>query len=250
MGKIPIGVQLYSVRDDCALDLPGTIEAMARAGFSAVEFAGYYNRTANELRRLLQDLGLGCCGSHISLDTLLGDQLARTVEFNLELGNRFLIVPWIAEKYRDSVTSWQATGALFDEIAEKIAPHGLMVGYHHHEVEFHPFEGGELGMDVFYSASKRAIMQLDTAHALSGGADPVQYIRRYPGRAVTVHLRDYSTVDDRAFIGEGEVDWAGVFEACETVGGTEWYIVEQERYKVPPVEAVARCLESLHSMGK
>ena len=96
--KIPIGLQLYSVRTECARDLPGTISAVGKMGYKAVEFAGYYNRDAKTLRKLLDDAGLKCCGTHIGLETLLGDNLSKTVEFNQTLGNQFHIVPGLGEK--------------------------------------------------------------------------------------------------------------------------------------------------------
>src|SRR5947207_12128453 len=91
--KIPFALQLYSVRNECAKDLDGTVAKVARMGYKAVEFAGYHGRDSKSLRKLLDDLGLKCCGTHIGLDTVLGDNLAKTVEFNHVLGNPFLIVP-------------------------------------------------------------------------------------------------------------------------------------------------------------
>src|SRR5436190_16076578 len=91
--KIPWGLQLYSVRNECAKDLVGTVTAVAKMGYKGVEFAGYYGRDAKTLRKLLDDVGLKCCGTHTALDTLLGDTLAKTIEFNKTLGNTFLIVP-------------------------------------------------------------------------------------------------------------------------------------------------------------
>src|SRR5438552_8551429 len=88
--KIPFALQLYSVRNECAKDLDGTVAAVAKMGYKAVEFAGYYGRDAKALRKLLDEVGLKCCGTHIGLDTLLGDNLAKTVEVNQHLGNQFL----------------------------------------------------------------------------------------------------------------------------------------------------------------
>src|SRR5205807_4450816 len=80
--RIPFGLQLYSVRNECAKDLDGTVAAVAKMGYKAVEFAGYCGRDAKALRKLLDDVGLRCCGTHIGLDTLLGENLPKTVEFN------------------------------------------------------------------------------------------------------------------------------------------------------------------------
>ena len=93
-------------------------------------------------------------------------------------------------------------------------------------------------------------MQLDTGNALVGGGDPVETLERYPGRALTVHLKEYSATDDKALIGEGEVRWDDVFGLCETTGGTKWYIVEQETYAYPPLKCVDLCLRNLRAMGQ
>jgi len=250
MASIPIGLQLYSVRKDCASDLPGTIAAVAEMGYAGVEFAGYYDYEAPELRKLLDEAGLKCCGTHISLDTLLGEELERTIEFNQILGNRFLIVPGLPEERRNSRAAWQETARLFSELAEKVKPHNMRVGYHNHMVEFQPMEG-EMPWDTFFgNTSPEVVMQMDTGNALHGGGDPVHFLKRYPGRAATVHLKEYSTTNDSALIGEGDIDWDEVFNVCETIGGTEWYIVEQESYAYPPLECVKRCLENLRRMGK
>ncbi len=250
MARIPIALQLYSVREDCARDLPGTLTAVARMGYEGVEFAGYYGRSATELRKMLDDLGLKVAGTHIGLDTLLGDNLPRTVEFNRTLGNRFLIVPGLPEERRNSRAAWLQTAHLFDEIAEKVADEGMVVGYHNHHIEFVPMEG-ELPWDTFFGHTRQdVVMQFDTGNALHGGADPVVFLERYPGRALTVHLKEFSRTNENALIGEGEVRWQDIFRLCETTGGTQWYIVEQESYAFPPLECVDRCLRALKAMGK
>src|ERR1051325_10739023 len=105
--KIGLGVQLYSVRKDCEKDLPGTLNAVGKIGYQAVEFAGYYGRDAKTLRKLLDDAGLKCCGTHLQIDTLLGDKLAPTIAFNKTLGNKYLIVPSMPAKYSKTREGWQ-----------------------------------------------------------------------------------------------------------------------------------------------
>ncbi len=250
MARIPIGLQLYSVRSECEKDLPGTLKAVARMGYEAVEFAGYYGRSAAELRTMLDDLGLRCCGTHAKLPTLLDDELPRTIEFNRTLGNRFLIAPSLPEERRGSRQAWLETAHLFAGMVERVRPHGMQVGYHNHAIEFQPLDG-ELPWDTFFANTpNEVVMQVDIGNALQGGGSPVPYIARYPGRARSVHLKEYSAANDRALIGEGDVNWAEVFQLCETVGGTEWYIVEQESYAYPPLECAERCLRSLKGMGK
>ena len=178
----------------------------------------------------------------------MGDKLQETVKFHKELGNKYLIVPWLPEEMRNSADAWLKTAKLFNEISEKLKPEGLRVGYHNHTVEFQKLNG-ETGWDIFFKNTvPEVIMQLDTGNAMHGGVsanEVLDIIRRYPGRAVTVHLKEYSATDKNAIIGEGDMKWKEFIELCQTVGGTEWYIIEQETYKYPPLETVRRCLENL-----
>jgi len=254
MARVRIGLQLYSVRDDCAKDLPGTLKAVAKMGYEGVEFAGYYNYPAKELRKMLDDLGLVCCGSHLGFATLLGDELPKTVEFNRILGNRFLICPGLPEERRNSRAAWLGTAHIFDGVAARLEGEGMLTGYHNHWIEFGPMDG-ELPWDTFFGNTRSdVVMQMDTGNAMNGGADPVPFLERYPGRAITVHLKEYlkghSLGYDAAIIGEGETRWNDVFRVCETIGKTEWYIVEQENYAKPPLECVDLCLKALIKMGK
>jgi sugar phosphate isomerase/epimerase len=248
--SIPIGLQLYSIREACAEDLPGTLAAVAEMGYEGVEFAGYQGRSAEELRQMADDVGLAVCGTHIGLDTLLGEEFEQTVEFNQVLGNKFLIVPGLSADRTSSRGAWLETAAVFNEIAEKLRPLGMYTGYHNHKTEFAPMEG-EAPWDAFLmNTIPEVVMQIDLGNCLRGDADPVQSLERYPGRALTVHLKEYSKTNERALIGEGDVPWAEVFQLCETTGKTEWYIVEQESYAYPPLECVDRCLQALRKMGK
>ncbi len=250
MARIPIALQLYSVRADCERDLPGTLAAVARMGYDGVEFAGYHGRSAQELRKMLDDLGLRVAGTHIGLDTLLGDALPATVEFNRTLGNHFLIVPGLAAERTASRAAWLETAHLFNGIAERLVPEGMLTGYHNHFTEFAPLEG-ELPWDTFFGNTRQdVVMQLDTGNARHGGGDPIPYVQRYPGRALTVHLKEWAQGWDRALIGEGDTRWEELFQLCETIGKTQWYIVEQENYALPPLECVERCLKTLRSWGK
>ncbi len=246
--RFPIGLQLYSVREDCKRDLQGTIAAVAKMGYKGVEFAGYYDRTAKQLRKMLDDNGLVCCGTHTGLDTLLGDNLRRTIEFNKTLGNKYLIVPGLPEKYRTSRRAWLDTAKLFNELAEKVKPHEMLVGYHNHSIEFTAMDG-ELPWDTFYGNTRKdVIMQIDVGNAIHGGADPLPYLYKYPGRAITVHVKEFSKTNKKALIGEGDVNWKAFFALCKALGQTEWYIVEQESYAYPPLECVQRCLRNLRKM--
>ena len=250
MSEIPVGLQLYSIRDECARDLPGSLRAVKEMGYDGVEFAGYYNYSAEDLRHLLDENGLQCCGTHTSFASLLDDQLPGTIEFNQALGNKYLIVPWLAEKYRDSSAAWLETAQQFNRIADQLEPLGMQTGYHNHDIEFQPIAGG-VPFDLFFANTKPpVIMQADLGNAMLGGGDPIACLRRYPGRATTIHLKEYSAANPKALIGEGDVNWPEVFRLCEAKGGTRWYIVEYESDAYPALESVSRCRANLRKMGK
>ncbi|HMO59800.1 MAG TPA: TIM barrel protein, partial [Roseiflexaceae bacterium] len=171
MSRIPIALQLYSIREDAARDLPGVLQAVAAMGYEGVEFAGYYGHSAADIRAMLDTYGLQVAGAHVGLDTLLGDELERSVEFHQILGNRFLIVPGLAEARRSSRAAWLETARLMNEVADRLAPHGMRTGYHNHAIEFAPLDG-ELPWDTFFGNTKReAIMQFDVGNALHGGGE-------------------------------------------------------------------------------
>jgi sugar phosphate isomerase/epimerase len=248
--KIPVGLQLYSVRKECEKDFVGTVAAVARMGYQGVEFAGYYNYDARDLRKLLDDNGLKCCGTHTQLDTLLGDQFEKTVEYNKILGNQYLIVPWLAEEKRKTVQDWIALAGMFNELADKAQSHGMRVGYHNHTFEYQPLEG-QLPWDVFaLNTNWNVILQFDSGNAGEGGAETLPFLKKYPGRTVTIHLKEFSKTNKKAILGEGDVPWPEVFKVCETIGGTEWYIIEEEKDVYPPLQCVEMCLQNFRKINK
>ena len=248
MGRMLVALQLYSVREDCSKDFVGTVRKVSEMGYEGVEFAGYYEKEAKELKVILDDLGLKAAGTHTGIDTLLGDELEKTVEFNSVLGNKFLIVPGLPENYTDSGEAWLKTADLFNEISEKVSPFGMRVGYHNHWTEFKPIPGGT-PWDIFFGrANEMIVMQLDTGKCMRGGGDPVEILKKDAGRAATIHLKEFSSTNDKAILGEGEVSWDEVLSLCEATGKTEWYIIEQESYAYPPVDCAGLCLKNLRKM--
>ncbi len=249
MKQMPIAVQLYSVRHGCAENLPETIREIARMGYDGVEFAGYHGYSAAELRRLLDDAGLKVAGTHTGVDSLTRDKLSATLEFNHILGNRYLIVPWVGEEWRRSKDDWLRLANFLSELSDKVKSEGFSVGYHNHHFEFQQTFNGDILWDLLFSHTPEdVIMQLDTGNAMHGGAsgpDLLRIIFRYPGRARTVHLKEYSSTTREALIGEGEVPWKDFLKLCITIGGTEWFIIEQEVPTLSPLECIRKCLENV-----
>jgi sugar phosphate isomerase/epimerase len=247
--KIPIALQLYSVRDVIPKDVPGSIQSIAKMGYQGVEFAGYYDMKAKELRKILDHNGLKCCGTHTGLDSLKGDALKATAEFNKILGNRNLIVPSLPHENVASLAALIDTAKLFTEMAENAKELGMRVGYHAHEGDFKPLADRIPWEVLFSNAGPDVLMQLDTGNCIQGGADPVDVLKKFPHRSATIHLKEFGRPNG-AVIGEGKVPWKEVFALCETTGDTQWYIVEQEAYRNSSMESVRLCLENLRKMGK
>ncbi len=249
--KIPIAVQLYSVRKECAQDLPGTFTALAKMGYKGVEFADYFGRDAKTLRQMLADHGLQCVGSHIRpFDSLVGDNLPKTIDFNHDLGNRRLIVPSLPDKYTQSLEGWQQAADYFNELADRLKPHGMRTGYHNEGPEFKPI-AGKVPWDVFMDRTKQeVIIQVDTGNVAAGGADPIACLKRYKGRYASLHVKAFSKAKPDAIIGDDELNWKEIFHICETTAGTEWYIIEYESNLYPPLIAVEKSLETMRRWGK
>jgi sugar phosphate isomerase/epimerase len=245
--NIPVGVQLYSVREEAAKDLPKVLEAIGKMGYKGVEFAGYYGWESKprELRKLLDDNGLKCCGTHTALETVTGDALKATAELHTILGNSYLIVPSLSVT---DAQGWLDMAKRFDETAVKAKTLGMRVGYHAHAGDFSKL--GELTpWEIFFDQTNAdVVMQLDTGNCMAGGGDPVAILKKYPGRSTTVHLKEHGGPEG-AVIGQGDVRWQEVFEICETTGGTLWYIVEHET-GANPMENIRGCLEGLRKMGR
>jgi len=249
--EIPIGLQLYSVRHECEKDdgrnFPRVVEAVAKMGYQGVEFAGYYGWEAADIRRVLDDNGLPCCGTHVGIQTLLGDEIDRSIEFHRAIGNKHLIVPGLPEEYRNSIDAWKRTAETFNAIAERLAPHGMVTGYHNHTVEFKAMEG-QVPWDVLFGNTRpEVVMQLDIGNAIHGGGDCIEILRKYPDRATTLHIKEFGGAPE-AVVGEGEVDWAALLPVIGECGGTEWNIVEHERDPARALADVDKCLQKLKEM--
>ncbi len=256
---IPIAVQLYSVREDAAADLAGVLAKVKEMGYDGVEFAGYYDHSAEAVKKMLDDSGLACVGTHSGIDTLLGDEFAASVEFHKTIGNTRPIVPGLPGNYTESADAWKKTADVMNEIAGKLAAEGMKTGYHNHHTEFTAFDNGELPWDIFFGNTvDDVIMQFDTGKAWLGGGEALPFLKKYPGRAVSVHLKPFSpslsTEDEphagfRPAIGEDETPWTELLATCEATGGTEVYVIEYESDKYPPMEAIDIYLQNLKKIS-
>ena len=252
--KIPIGLELWSVRAQAEKELPTVLAAVAKMGFQAVELAHKtYGYDAPAWRKLLDENGLKPCGMHMKLDALEGDELQKTVAFHKVLGTPYLIIASVPEKNRASVQAIRETCKRFDAISEQLKRHGMRLGYHCHGGDFAKIEKDKTPWELIgENTSPDMIMQLDIGNCAGGGADPVAMLKKFPGRALTVHVKHNGGKPGTVVGDEGdEVKWKEVFQVCETTGGTKQYVVEEEGRSGPDaLEAVNRALKNLRKMGK
>ena len=253
---IPIGLQLYSVRGECARDLPGALKKTSEIGYAGAEPWGYNGRAlewqghpVNDVRKMFDDNALICCGIHLAPDALTDANLARTVEFNKIMGNRFLIVA-ADQKRMNSVPGVMEFAGILNATAEKLAAEGMFTGYHAHNFDFKVLENGEIAWDILFSNTRQeVIMQMDIGNCASGGGDPIGTLRKFPNRARSVHLKDFGGAPD-SVIGEGKADWPEIFRLCETTQNTEWYVVEEGGADGLGFDICRRSREALRCMGK
>jgi sugar phosphate isomerase/epimerase len=233
VARIPVALQLYSVRGDCNQDFDAALGQVAAMGFEGVEFAGYYNYAANAagLAAKLKALKLQAAGTHVRMDQLRGDALKSTIDFHQTIGCRFLVVPG-DQAFTDPEKS-KALADEFNAIAATLKPLGMATGYHNHVNEFRK-DGDKTFWDLFAErTTKDIILQQDCGWTMAAGYDPAEYIRKYPGRTKTTHFKPTvreGETGKKAIFGQDSVDWKSVYSACLTAGGTEWIVLEQEVY--------------------
>ena len=250
-GKIPIGLELWSVRHQCEKDLPTVLRAVGRMGYDSVELAhSYYGHDAATWRELLDECGLKSCGMHMGVGMLEGDAFEKTVEIHQLLGTPYLIIASLPKKKLASVAAIAETGKQFNQWSEQLKPLGMQVGYHCHGGDFEEV-GGKTAWELFGEhTADDVLLQLDIGNCLGGGGDPVAMIKRFPGRSVTMHIKDHGGSPGAVF-GEGDVDWKEVFGLCESIGGTKQYVIEEEGRQGPEaLQDVRRALANFRKMGK
>ncbi len=250
--SIPVGLELYSVRDALKQDPEGTVRAVAQMGYQAVEFyAPYFEWTdaqAKQTRRLLDDLGIRCYSTHNNADYFLPKNINRVRDLNVTLGCKYVVLAWSDPKTgRDG---WKAVADQLNSATETLEPSGLKPGYHNHQAEF-TGAVGQRPIDFLAKNTKPSVMlQLDVGTCVEAGSDPVAWIRANPGRIRSIHCKEWSPDPNKGYkvlFGEGVVDWKGIFQAAEGVGGIEYYLIEQEGSRYSELDTARRCLQSFHT---
>jgi len=246
--QLPIGVQLYSVRNDFGKDVPGVLAGVKKLGYDGVEFAGYGGKSAADMRKILDDNGLKVCGSHIQggLQAILGDNLNAAIEYNATIGNNKLIIAMLTNV--KTADDWKRSAGQFSAIAEKLKPHNMRLGYHNHLQEFTALDG-VMPEDIFFGeASPDVFVQLDIGHCAHAGADPAAYLKKYGSRILSVHAKDWIPDTRGDTIGDGIVKWDEVLTACAGASALQWYIVEEESNKFPGLDGIDKDIKALKKL--
>ena len=241
-------MQLYSVREAAKKDIAAALATIAKMGYEGVEFYGayYFDKDPKDIRKMLDDNGLKCSGTHTGIGNFRGDNFEKTAEIHKALGAKFMIVPGGIDKELHEVDKNKAMADEFNKLAAKAKPFGLFIGYHAHGGDAKLVDGIPAWERLFDATVPEVVMQMDLGNYMGGGGNPYKMIEKFKGRSRTVHLKESGR---EAIIGEGEVDWNHAFDLLESQGVTEWYVVEDE--KTPDdFTRIEKCLVALRGMGK
>lgn len=249
---IPVGLEMYSVRDVLAKDPTGAVRAVAAMGYQGLEFyAPYFAWTesqAQDIRKLLDELRIRCFSTHNDSDYFSGDRLQHARQLNLILGSKYMVMA--SSHDEPGLDRWREVANTLNTAAEKLEPHGLKVGYHNHQLEFTVTDGVRPIEVLAKNTQPSVMLQLDVGTCIEAGADPVAWIRVNPGRIRSMHCKDWSPDTAKKYsvlFGEGVADWKALFHAAENGGGIEYYLVEQEGSRYPQLETAQKCLQAFRA---
>lgn len=272
--KLPVAVQLYSVRDEMQSDFYGTIKKMKELGYDGVEFAGLFDEAPEKIRDFCKEIGIVPISAHVPYYDMLADPEKVLADYAV-IGCKYVAVPYLTEECRPGTEGFAATVEGIDKIARAAKKLGIQLLYHNHDFEFVKL-GGEYALDVLYSTISEDLLktEIDTCWVNVAGEDPASYIEKHSGRSPVVHLKDFRMsgkkagalykligIDDEeeqagedAFsfmpVGHGAQDMPSILAASEKAGA-EWVVVEQDEPAkgATRLESVKLSREYLASLG-
>ena len=229
-----VGLQLYTLRNEMKADFVGTLEKVAAVGYKEVEFAGYFDRKPQEVRALLDRLGLTSPASHVPLASVQND-LASAIDAAKIIGHKFLVCPYLMPNERQTLADYQKLAPIFNRAGEACRKAGIQFAYHNHDFEFVPLDG-RVPFDVLLSETdaKLVKIELDLYWITKAGEDPLAYFDKHPGRFPLVHVKDMDNTAKKNFteVGRGTIDFKKIF-AKSKQAGIEHYFVEQDQSSSP-----------------
>lgn len=271
MKTLPVGIQLYTVRDDVDRDFLGTLKKLKAMGYDYVELAGHYGMDAATLKAKCDEAGVKAISAHVALAWMMEDIEAQ-MQLYKDCGCKYIVVPFLPDNDRPGAPNFEQTLADMRKCAEAAKRHGLIFLYHNHDFEFIKMPDGSFGLDYIYNQIPADLLQteLDTCWVKVAGQDPVEYLKKYAGRAPVVHLKDFvghKTENMYALIGTDEAkqedsvefQFRPVGHGCQDFpaildqaikSGAEYVIVEQDSWNnQTALEAAEDSIKYLKSIG-
>jgi len=248
---IPVGLELFSVRGELHRDLAATLEAVAKQGYECVEFfSPYFDWTtdyAKTVRAQMDSLNLKCYSTHNGLKSYAADGVDKAMELNGILGAHYIVLASAGDP--KTADGWKKVAETLNEGNEKFQKANFHAGYHNHDVEWHQIES-QRPMDILAKETDKSVMlQLDVGTCVEAGCDPVEWIQKNPGRIRALHLKDWSADNGyKVLFGEGSAPWKKIFAAAESIGGVEYYLIEQEGSRYSEIETADRCLVAFQNI--
>lgn len=248
MTNKPIALQLFSLREESQKDFLGTLAKVAEMGYDGVEFAGYGDLSAKELKKELDRLGLKAASSHVPLTTLEDEtELAKIISYQHVIGSKNIVCPFLPPERRKQEDYYNLIPIL-NRIGEKCFNEGINFSYHNHDFELLELENGEIPLELILKETNPEWVQteLDIYWLTKANENPVEWLERYHNRTPLVHLKDMTTDGEQFFaeLGTGGVDLDGVLEQASK-SNVEWWVVEQDRSRRTPLESVKISLDYL-----
>lgn len=234
-----IGLQLYTVRRELEKDFEGTLAKVAALGYSEVEFAGYFNRTPQQVKSVLANNRLTSPSVHVLAAGLRGD-LDQTIDAAKTIGHQYVVCAYLLPNERKSIDDYKRLIELFNEAGERLKKAGLQFCYHNHDFEFTPIEG-EIPYDLMLKGTdpNTVRMELDLYWIVKAGQSALKYFSAYPGRFPLVHVKDMDATPKRFFteVGRGTINFKEIFADSDRAG-IKHYFVEQDETPGSPFDSI------------
>lgn len=243
-----VGLQLYTLRNEMKADLPGTLAKVAAIGYKELEFAGYFDRSPQEIKALLDKNGLTAPSAHVPLADVQ-NKFDQAIENAKVVGHKFLVCPFLMPNERKTIAQYQQLGPLFNRAGEACRKAGLTFAYHNHDFEFMTLDG-KVPYDVLLAETDPQLvkMELDLYWTVKAGQSPQAYFDKHPGRFPLVHVKDMDNTPQKAFaeVGRGTIDFKSIF-AQSKKAGIQHYFVEQDVAK-DPLESIKMSYDFLSKL--
>ncbi|MBN2089903.1 TIM barrel protein [candidate division KSB1 bacterium] len=245
-----VGIQLYTLREFSQNDFPGTVKKVAEMGYDAIEFAGFGNLSAPEVKKMMADLGLVTAGSHEGFEGL-DTKLDERIEFNLGIENPNMICPSMPGVFREGgIDGFKQFAEKLNVIGEKIKQAGMQFYYHNHDFEFQKVDDRCLFSYLLEGTNPDLVkLEVDLYWVKKGGHDPIEFIQKHAARCLMLHMKDMTSGEEPTFapVGTGILDFPAIVKKAREIG-VKWFVVEQDRSTGNILEEVEISLKNMKKL--